>query len=191
MFNIPLPILFNCWKHHSGFLKEKIKQTVELEDTTLKILIQGFVQIGSSQMDLYTGMLSPRQISNSIKIKLKEKELLDYYNYSEWIKAGYKEYRMIAIEDKSSWTLRLAKEKERFVHIHPARYSPHTIRVKSMTLKTAAASAAYTLLNNKSYININLINDVRIKYLSSPPVKSISRVPGIIEILNLFLPGVN
>jgi hypothetical protein len=81
--------------------------------------------------------------------------------------------------------LRLGEQEERYVHIHPGRYSPHTIRVKANTLKTAIALSVWMKVYNHREINLELLNHVRREILAASPVKSLEGTEGFIKLFNL------
>ena len=68
--SIQLPLTFNCWKHHAGFIKKQIEiyrgEKISVEELQKTLLV-----IGESQMDLYHGELSPQKICDEIVSKLK------------------------------------------------------------------------------------------------------------------------
>jgi hypothetical protein len=90
------------------------------------------------------------------------------------------------ISDKSIWTLRLGNEKKRYIHIHPGRYSPLTIRVKAVTLKTTIAVRVLVEEIDSELPNLKSINEVRTSFLKLPPLKSLSLSSGIGKFLNIF-----
>ena len=134
--SIQLPLTFNCWKHHAGFIKKQIKfyrnEKISGEELQKTLLV-----IGGSQMDLYVGKLSPQEICDEIISKLRSTEVLAFEDFKQWLFEKGNKYKLIKISDHSVWTLRLGNQEERYVHIHPGRYSPLTLRVKALTLKTA------------------------------------------------------
>ncbi len=133
--SVSSPVNFNCWKHHAGFIKQQIKLHSRTRDQIQ--LKKHLLVIGESQMDLYFGKLSPSEISREIISYLKKEKSFSFDRYIGWLKTETKDYKLIRLSDKSIWTLRLGENQERYVHIHPGRYSPNTIRVKATTLKTA------------------------------------------------------
>ena len=182
--SVPLPINFNCWKHHSGFIIEQtdtIKSESEIEELKMRLL-----KIGESQMDLYYGKLSPSKISKHVIHSLKNKKLLSPEQYNTWLNKEVKDYKLLELPDKSLWTLRLSESPDRYVHIHPGRYSPLTIRVKSTTLKTAILVFCFKQINGVSRIYIEEINYLRKKYLNESPLKSLSKTSGLIKLIDLF-----
>lgn len=73
------------------------------------------------------------------------------------------------LSDKSVWTLRFV-DKNNFVHIHPSRYSPNTIRIKANILKTVLCVLLFQD-NLKIMPDIQLINKCRIEYLALSPLR--------------------
>jgi hypothetical protein len=178
------PINFNCWKHHASFIKKQIeivKSVDELE--RLRLILR---KIGESQMDLYFGGLSPADISNEIIDYLKKEKIFLVKPYIEWLNEKGSDYRLINLSDESAWTLRLGENAERYVHIHPGRYSLNTRRVKALTLKTAIITLCCEKLGEPKLSGKELINKMRIKYLGEPPLKSISVESGLGKLLELL-----
>jgi hypothetical protein len=182
--SVPSSINFNCWKHHSGFIKQQIKlysRTSEQIQLKKHLLI-----IGESKMDLYFGKLSPSEISRQIISYLKKEKSFSFDRYTDLLSKDGKNYKLIQLSDKSSWTLRLGENQERYVHIHPARYSPHTIRVKATTLKTVILILCFEQAKEIGSFNTEIVNNIRKKYLKEPPLKSISKASGLIRIIDLL-----
>jgi len=182
--SVPSPINFNCWKHHAGFLTEQIltiKSEKEIKELRTKLL-----KIGESQMDLYDGNLSPSKISDQIIHSLKEKKLLSLERYKSWLNNEGKEYKLLKLPDKSLWTLRFSESPDRYVHIHPGRYSPLTIRVKATTLKTAILILSFKQAGKKGDINTETVNLIRKTHLNEPPLQSLSKASGLMKLIDLF-----
>jgi hypothetical protein len=183
----PLPVLLNCWKHHLGFIKEQIK-TIRLRDSgSLEYIRQNLLTIGESQMDLYLGELSPAEIGKQVIDRLNESGIISFNNYKTWIANEGKEYRLITLDDDSIWTLRLGIDKKRYVHIHPARNTLNTIRVKATTLKTAIIALCWIKVYGGLYSDLEIINKVRKDFLSEPPLKNVSVNKGLIKLISIFL----
>jgi len=184
-YSIQLPLTFNCWKHHAGFIKKQIKyygdEKISVEELQKMLLV-----IGDSQMDLYVGELSPQKICDEMCIKLKSAGVLTFEDYTQWLFEKGKEYKLIEISDSSFWALRLGKQKERYVHIHPGRYSPFTLRVKALTLKTAITVLILNYEKPFPLINALQINEVRKKILNSPPVKKITSNSAVVRVINIL-----
>ncbi len=178
------PFKLNCWKHHAGFIAKQIKQIKNEEE--LKTLASFLLKIGESQMDLYLGKLTPSEITGFAENFLKENKVFKYESYKQWLFSKGKEYRLITLTDKSTWTLRKGNQKENYIHIHPGRYSLHTIRVRALTLKTAICVMAYLNVHKNFSTDLELINNVRKEFLNSAPVKSLSSTSGLRRLLNVF-----
>lgn len=177
MSDIPRPVLLNCWKHHAGYIRDRIKQA---DENSLSELIKQIKVIGDGLMDLYYGNMSPGEISRFILSEIKPD--ITKEGYLEWIKNSGKDFRILSINDGSVWTLRYSENDERFIHIHPGRYSPLTLRVKASTLKTAITAAGWKIIHNQEP-DLKIINLLRTEYLSLSPVKDKYSIPAILKIL--------
>ncbi|MGC8823871.1 MAG: hypothetical protein ACP5PZ_04660 [Bacteroidales bacterium] len=125
------PILFNALKHHLATIKYFVDNPpLQWRDE--------LVVIGHSLIDLYVGHMLEHQIIEETMKQLKQLNVLSLPLYETWI--GSMGYRLIHLSDGSIWTLRRSKANNlKYIHIHPARNSPFTLRVKSETIKTAIA----------------------------------------------------
>lgn len=184
---IPEPILFNPWKHHKGYIREalntiKIKDERDIKDFTKKLNI-----MGNSLSDLYTGSMSVQQIVNHIIKEINEVKVTDASSYKEWLHNENRDYKIIKLPDSSTWTLRYGNEKERYIHIHPARYSIHSVRVKSISLKTASLLVLWAKSFGSSLEDIKLINKLRVNYHNASPLKTFSSNSGLGKIIKLFV----
>ena len=97
-----------------------------------------------------------------------------------------KEFRQIQLRDRSIWVLRSGENQERYLHIHPGRYSPNTIRVKAITLKTAILILSIKQLDEIERIDTQLVNDIRRIYLNEPLLKSFLKASGLGRTIQLF-----
>jgi hypothetical protein len=186
-YQIPEPLLFNPLKHHLGFIKEFINLRTESESTDdIKDLIRELKHLGTSVMDIYTGSLPVTQICKEVADFLKQKELLTRDPFSSWTGKNITSYRIITISDSSQWTLKYHNNEIRYVHIFPARSSPHSFRVKSNTLKSALL---YYILIGKDFITVDDLNKVR-PLLGLSPVKDTLDTEAILEMIEILrLPG--
>jgi hypothetical protein len=184
--NIPVPILFNCWKHHKDFVKEMIEKLVDDNQYEFDQIKENLLRIGESQVDFYFGNLSPEKISTFIKKDLEEKKLLGKVAFIKWISKAENNYRMISLPDNSKWTIRLGTDETRYVHIHPGRHVTNTIRIRSLTLKTAILFCSIKKLNAVEKDDLFIINDLRKKYLNVPPIKSFNKTQGLIKVIELL-----
>jgi hypothetical protein len=178
---VPTPINFNCWKHHAGFIRKQISLCRKQAD--LETLKTSLLKVGGSQMDLYLGNYSPLKISKSVIKFLHASELSYEGKYNEWLKTGGTDYKIFKLNDNSIWTLRFGATSERYVHIHPGRNSPNTIRVRALTLKTAVSVLCWARINKCKQIDLEIINSARKNLLKQPPLKSFSKDSGLGKIL--------
>lgn len=188
--DLPLPVLLNCWKHHLGFIKEQIQKIQPGKRTNLQNIQRHLLEIGESQMDLYLGELSSAEIGRQVIDRLNEVRIFSFNDYKIWITGEGKEYRLITLNDDSIWTLRMGVDNERYIHIHPARNTFNTIRVKAITLKTAILVLCWIKANGGLYSDVEVINKVRKDFLSEPPLKNISVNKGLIKLFSIFLEGI-
>jgi hypothetical protein len=177
---LPEPIAFYSWKHHLSFICNEIDR---LRNTTtheeIFFICQG---IGGSILDLYTGYLMPNVIAHEVIENLLQKDVLTPLKYNLWIDSSCNDYRQINLSDESSWTLRKGKYPNKYVHVHPSRYSKNTIRVKPSTLKTAIAMM---ILYPQQYSQptIEQLNYARKSFPNLSPVKGIKSVSSTIRLL--------
>jgi hypothetical protein len=183
--DIPLPVNLNCWKHHAGFVKDQITSTSneKFSDSELRKIL---LIIGESQMDIYIGEYTPVQIVNEVTKLLSEEGKFNFAEYKMWLNEDGEDYKLLTISDKSIWTFRLGNERERYIHTHPGRYSPSTIRVKSSTLKTFILSEIFSLDKKEQDDELSLINRIRKEYLELPPLKSVLSASGFLRLKNVF-----
>ncbi|MCX7987703.1 MAG: hypothetical protein N2662_12270 [Bacteroidales bacterium] len=184
------PVLFNALKHHWYTIK-KFSGSPPLQ------WIDELVVIGHSIIDLYIGKMTVEQITEEVIKELQRINVFEIKAFEEWLKQG-RDFRIIKLSDGSFWTLRRTKHNEtQYIHIHPGRYSPHTMRVKSETLKTAIAYQClryYGELNNlptslRSASDKEItqyLNYVRQK-LQLSPVKKYDKRSRILGLIDEFL----
>ncbi|HEY6437234.1 MAG TPA: hypothetical protein VIY47_11645 [Ignavibacteriaceae bacterium] len=182
--NVRSPVNFNCWKHHAGFIKGQIDSITEIK--RLDEPKEHLLQIGDSQMDLYFGKHSPQEISEQIMQILNRRKISSSEQYKSWLAAEEKDYQPVELKDKSAWILRLGEDPRRYVHIHPGRYSPHTVRVKATALKTAIMILCFVQTGEKHKIETEVVNVIRKKYLNEPPLKSFSNTSALKRLIDLF-----
>jgi hypothetical protein len=173
------PILLNCWKHHAGFIRSQIHSLSVQKEKAFEQLNKHLLQVGDSLMDLYLGSLTPQKIANYILEELKQKEISDSLSYQNWLYKEGNQYRITSLPDNSKWTLRYGKDENYYVHIHPARYSPKTIRVRSLSLKTAIAVLLSAEVYGSSPLEVSVINKIRVNMLNASPINKISSGNGL------------
>jgi hypothetical protein len=181
---VSLPINFNCWKHHAGFIRKQIESVREIKE--LEEHKRYLLAIGESQMDLYFGRFSSSEISDQILSTLHQNKIFESEQYQSWLTKEDKNYQLVKLKDKSIWTLRQGDDISRYVHIHPGRYSPHTVRVKATTLKTAILVLCSEKIGEIKTIETQTINQIRKKYLDEPPIKSYSNASGLGRLIDLL-----
>ncbi|NDV95525.1 hypothetical protein D0T84_11475 [Dysgonomonas sp. 521] len=173
-------IHYHDFKHHFLSGVEWLKNNKGRWNGSIDADIKSF---GASQLDYYTGELISQQIKDEIYKILKEQNLLDKNMYKLWLSLN-NDYRELQLSDGSVWTLRMI-EKEEFIHIHPSRYSPHTMRVKANTLKTVLCTL---LLEETSPFTFNtgVINHYRKEYLGLSVLKTDGNHSELENIFQLF-----
>jgi hypothetical protein len=179
------PVSLNCFKHHFGFIAAQLQSIKNQGD--FEKLLKSLVLTGNAQMDLYTGTLSPNEISQFVIHFLESENIFDPKKYIDWLATKKNNYFIVSLPDQSKWVLLKGKEKERFVHLHPARYSDHSIRISASSLKTAIASLAYAGIHQGNPLDKTLINHVRKTFLALPEVKSILPDSASAKLIQKFL----
>jgi len=87
-----------------------------------------------------------------------------------------------ALSDGSLWTLKFNDHKERFVHLFPARSSPHTFRVRSNTLKSAIL---YLILLGNDYVTEEGLNRAR-ALMGLSPVKEVAETEAVTQMIEVL-----
>lgn len=187
-YNLKLPVIvqFNLLKHHLNYIKERINYSIEDETESFITLKNELLKVGNSQMDIYTGNLSPSSICREILNELHRLEINGIVLYKDWIFSNPQAYQTLLLSDKSKWVLRIGEDEQKYVHIHPARNSFLCIRVKATTLKTAIFASVFSRIKHQVPDNLSIINSVRKEFLKEPPVKSISTARNLIKLIKLI-----
>jgi hypothetical protein len=181
-YQIPEPFVFNPLKHHLGFIKEFINASIDNPNSDIQMLTKDLKHIGTSVMDIYTGTLPIRTICSESEEFLRKKDILSRKAFSVWTGTKFDCFRIISLSDNSQWTLKFRDNKERFVHIFPARNSQHTFRVKSNTLKSALI---YNIIIGKDLVTGDDLNKVR-PLLGLSPVKDAIDTEAILEMIEIL-----
>ncbi len=164
------PVLFNTFKHHAGALRARIAAAAAQGPAGLVEAGQYLVVLGTRLMDLYTGPLTPRDLSARILAQLEETGHLERPAFAAWL-AAQQGYALVTFaEDESRWVLRLGNETERYVHVHPGRWSPATVRVRANVLKTAFLAILHARIHGGEPMERERINEVRRAFLGLSPV---------------------
>ncbi len=180
---IPEPFKLNPLKHHLSFIREFVSfRSSEEIRPEFKSLMKELRPIGNSTMDVYTGSLSVAGICKEVKQSLETKNLYDQKRFSEWTGMSCNDFKTISLSDESRWILKYNKDKNRYIHIFPARFSPLSFRVKANTLKSAIL---YTVFIGKNYISGEDLNQVR-RLMDLSPVKDPADTGAITEMIEIL-----
>src|SRR5688500_4313005 len=134
---IPKPVLFNTWKHHAGALRRRITAVVRGGEPALAALPEQMLVLGTELMDLYTGALTPNGMAERVLGQLRDAGRLAPEVYRPWVEEGGGYRTLTFAEDQTCWVLRAAADPDRYVHLHPGRWTPETRRVRANVTKTA------------------------------------------------------
>lgn len=181
--HIPEPILFNPLKHYLPFIRDFI--SYYLSDSLqpeIKNLIREVKHIGTSVMDIYTGRLSQEMIFGEIEAFLRSNHLERREVYREWTGSDFSDFRIISLSDSSQWTLKFNNHEKRYVHIFPARSSPHTFRIKANTLKSAVL---YIIVIGKDYVSEDDLNKAR-ALAGLSPVRDVADTEAVTEMIEIL-----
>ena len=187
---IPKPVLLNCWKHHLGFIIHQIN-TYQSGDLPGKLKAD-LLNIGNSTTDLYTGTISPAEAAKIAIRLLKKKKLYRQDIYENWILGSEDRYRTMEFPDRSVWILKFGDNHERYIHIHPGRYVPNTLRVKATILKSVIGAMVLSRITWVRPGQLKTINQARKTFIGLSPVKSLrpgSELDKLLRIFESLLPG--
>lgn len=175
-------ITFNAHKHHFRFLLEKIEtwKYIEWKHVEPEILL-----IGENLLDFYTGHLTVDNIVSECIQYFSSREILEKTKFTKWLYPA--EYRKITLGDSSEWVIKLGNDTEKYIHIHPAKKSPQTIRVRASTLKTVVTLLIQNVsISAQPNENLKLLNNIRTELLKLSPIKSLQQGKGILKLWELF-----
>ena len=180
-YEIPLPVLFNAFKHHRNFILNAVRN--EARESIVDML----EPICNNYVDVYFGTMTPNEIAGEVISKLKSIKAILPGDFNRWVAAS-KGYRKITLEDRSEWIIRKSDDKERFIHIHPARSGQFVFRFRGSTLKTVC------LLKNicgdlQEPLSLESVNAAR-ALIALSPIKSLERNKGISNCYGKFFSGV-
>ncbi len=179
----PLPFIFNALKHHLPVIRLVIEQV--RSDAALAEEAFGLLEnVGAPATDIYTGALTVDQIREEIVAQLQQQGRFDLKGYSEWLAGSGRGYRFLDLSDGSRWLFRLGGKPGRYIHFHPAKYSPLSFRVRGSTLKSAVA--VMVCFPEVRHFSLEQINRVRQQRLGLSPVKSVAEDRGIGKLLKIL-----
>jgi hypothetical protein len=184
-WDVPLPVLFNAWKHHAGALRRRIGEIRQAGPEALATLPEQLLVMGTELMDLYVGPRLPGDIAARVLGMLEAEGKLAPEVYRPWVEqAGG--YRTLTFpEDNTVWVLRAADE-EHYVHLHPGRWTPDTRRVRANVLKTAVLVLAHVAVHGGDPRDVKLVNRLRADHLGLSPMREILGEQGLDLVLNLL-----
>lgn len=180
------PFIFNCWKHHKGFVCGQIKKFAAAGETSFPVLTGELKKIGESQTDFYYGIFTPSQIAEEIRLILERDGKILRDEFILWLYSGKIHYKIIELTDGSIWTLRLGTDISKYVHFHPGRNSKFNVRIRASTLKSAITAIIWSRIFNVPSCEISTVNQSRMHLLLLPPVKSFSVNKSIRKVIELL-----
>ena len=185
-FEVPEPFCFNLLKHHLGYLHAFAAKYMLAERRTLTDAASELVQLGHLLTDVYTGALSPGRICAQIRRRLEPEQLFQKTSYRKWIGESTGRYRLVTIADKSVWTLLYSGNPKQYLHIHPARRSPHTTRVRSIALKVALLLFISGCIPQQEEELLVEANHLRLHFFGEPPLGKNSNLRHLRTALSLL-----
>jgi hypothetical protein len=144
--------------------------------------------MGTELMDLYTGPLPPGAIAAKVLALLEADGKLPAAVYRPWVEENGG-YRTLAFADDGTvWVLR-ASDEERYIHLHPGRWTPQTRRVRANVLKTAVLVLAHTAVHGGDVRDVKLVNHLRGAHLGLSPMREVLGDQGLGIVLDLLQGG--
>jgi hypothetical protein len=175
--NMEYPFIFNRFKHHLPTVRATLRDEPQAQ---IEIYLK---QIGDSVMDLYTGALSVETLFEEIAQQLIILNIYESTLYESFLKSNDNYYKVI-VSDGSEWVLLMGNNLKHFVHIHPARYSAQSVRVKATSWKTAIAAKVFR--NSTTEIDLGYLNQIR-KQLNLSPLKNMVSASALMRLLELIV----
>jgi hypothetical protein len=181
--HISEPILFNPLKHYLPFIRDFVNsRNLTINDPGLKELTRELKHIGTCVMDIYTGSLSQEIVFREITEFLKTNKIQKREIYKSWAGTGLNDYRIVSLSDTSQWTMKYHDHETRYVHIFPARSSPHSFRIKANTLKSAIM---YIIIFGKDYVSDDDLNAAR-ALAGLSPVREVTDAEAVTEMIEIL-----
>jgi hypothetical protein len=181
--HIPEPLMFNPLKHYLPFIRDFVNsRTLTINDPALKELTREIKHIGTCVMDIYTGELTQNSVFEEIGEFLRINKIEEREVYKSWAGTDFNDFRITTLSDTSQWTMKYHDHETRYVHIFPARSSPHTFRIKANTLKSAIL---YIILIGKDYVSEDDLNASR-ALAGLSPVKEVADAEAVTEMIEIL-----
>ena len=180
---IPVPIMFSPYKHHFRFLLSELKTWQSMSQEEVR---ESLLKIGNNLIDFYTGSLPVEAIIAETLQYFTERKLLPESDFLEWLNPPH--WKKIILSDDSEWLIKQGENAERYLHIHPAKYSKHSIRVRASTLKTVLAlEISATRMSSVQAKNLEAVNTARKELFGLSPIKALhGDESGIMRLWHLF-----
>jgi hypothetical protein len=176
--HLPHPALLNTWKHHAGWIRARIATAASAGGAGVAALPAEMAVVGTRLMDLYTGPYSPSDVAEAVFAHLKARGLFEYAPLAAWL-ADRGAYALTELPDRSQWTIRLGPADGRYLHLHPGRWVPHTMRVQANALKSAVMAHAHARLTGGAPDDLAVVNEARKRYLGLLPVRELAGDGGL------------
>lgn len=144
------------------------------------------ISIGTNLTDFYLGTLNVIEICNECNAFFAAQNIKDFTSFSKWL--GQSEWKKIRLSDGSDWLIKMGEQENRYIHVHPAKFSLNTIRVRATTLKTVLALVATkTTQSEPANKNLQAVNKLRAEILDLSPIKTLhSAESGILKLWKIF-----
>lgn len=179
------PLWLNGWKHHLNFLLGRIIRYTPSDEEGFITFCDQLKGMGSSVSDLYVGVRTPLQVREGIIQYLVRKKVLDPQAYHDWLESSSSFYRQAPLNDHSRWTLLKGKDPVHYVHVHPSRYSPHTLRINTNHLRSAVAWMAWKKAWPQERLLAETMGMIRSRYLGLSAVSE-AQMQGIRNTIHLL-----
>lgn len=186
---IPHPVLFNTWKHHAAWARYRINRAVAGGPHGVAALPTELLVVGTRLMDVYTGTYTPAEVGRQLLARLDHRGFADYDSLAAWL-GTQNHWATLDLPDGSVWALRLGPAGGRYVHLHPGRWSPHTVRATANTIKSAVMAVAVGRLTGRAPLSLDVVNEARTQYLGMLPVRELTADAGLgsaVRLLDLRL----
>lgn len=171
MSDIPSPYLYKMQKHQLNYMLNKLKQASDKE-------MRSWIKtITLNYTDIYTGRLTESEICIQINNQLIDENIHTKIDYKEFLTP--KNYKIVSLNDRSEWILRMGETEDRYIHIHPSRTGQFTLRFKGSTLITTLLTA-HNMGSITKLPSITQVNLARIQFGLSP-VKRLDKTKGILK----------
>lgn len=185
------PVFFQAIKHHMSYMIDTIKTLSKRGEEGEKEFLRELLVLGErGTADVYEGERRVEEISGDVEHFLRQEGLLDQASYLKYLESEGAEKRMglytvHTLSDESQFVFRYIDDGAKYVHIHPARYSPRTFRIKVNTLKSALFSCFLSLAKDAP-LGYEVVEEARAKLCLSPMPEVPSALQGMMDKLGQF-----